>query len=147
MQSPIDNLQSSIDNAPLPPSTGIDTIQQNPTKSNGNSCVPARVHEAQHGVLAYRMRTQPAHAGTAPSHVISRTLPRHIPHPPTSYPAPSHVISRTLPRHSRTLPRHSRTLPRHSREGGNPSPRHELPPSPSRFNVPLGVAVPEPSCQ
>ena len=42
MQSPIDNLQSSINNAPLPPSTGIDTIQQNPTKSNGNSCVRAR---------------------------------------------------------------------------------------------------------
>ena len=59
----------------------------------------------------------PPHDHTLPRH--SYTPPLHSPRLPTSIPAPSHVNSRTLPRHSRTLPRHSRTLPRHSREGGN----------------------------
>ncbi len=31
-------MQSTIHNAPLPPSTEIDTIQQNPAKSDENSC-------------------------------------------------------------------------------------------------------------
>ena len=44
MQSPIDNPQSPTPNAPPPPSTEFDTIQQNPTKSNGNSCVCAHAH-------------------------------------------------------------------------------------------------------
>ena len=79
---------------PLPPSTEIDTMRQSPTNHNENSCPRARA--------------------TAPTHVTSRTLPHHIPHPPTSYPAPSHVISHTLPRHSR--------------EGGNPFSRHGLRP-------------------
>ena len=42
MQSPIDNLQSSIHNAPLPPSTGIDTMRQNAAKCGENSCARTR---------------------------------------------------------------------------------------------------------
>ena len=39
---PIDNPQSAIPNALLPPSTGIDTMQQSSTKHNENSCAHAR---------------------------------------------------------------------------------------------------------
>ena len=42
MQSPIPNRQSPIHNALLPPSTGIDTMQQSSTKHNENSCAHAR---------------------------------------------------------------------------------------------------------
>ena len=97
MQSPIDNLQSSINNAPS--------------------------RRRQESTQCDRMRPNAAETR-------ARTRTRH----------------RTHSRHSSCL-RHSRTLPRHSREGGNPSPRHELPPSPGGFDVPLGIAVPEPSCQ
>ena len=42
MQSPIDNPQSAIPNTLLPPSTGIDTMQQNAAKCGENSCAHAR---------------------------------------------------------------------------------------------------------
>ena len=97
MQSPIDNLQSSIDNVPLPPSTGIDTIQQNPTKSNGNSCVCARAHEAQRS-RRVQEHSVPPNRQFSPSSVVPdppTSYPDPLtsyPDPLTSYPAPTHVI-------------------------------------------------------
>ena len=54
MQSPIDSLQSSIPNAPLPPSTGIDTMQQSSTKLNENSCPPAHAREDYSTTLSFK---------------------------------------------------------------------------------------------
>ncbi len=88
--------------------------------------------------------THPRHSHTHPRH--SHTHPRHShTHPRHSHTHPRH--SHTHPRHSHTHPRHSHTHPRHSREGGNLSSLHEFPPVRRGFDVPPGVAVPEPSCQ
>ena len=66
MQSP--NPQSAIPNTPLPPSTEFDTILQNPTKSNGNSCVRAHAREAPPPVIP-----TPSHVIPATTHVIPAT--------------------------------------------------------------------------
>ena len=115
----------------LPPSAKSDRIQQNPAETRvrayPNSRAPARTRNSRPIVAAL------AEQNRAPSHVI---------------PAPTHVAAaRHSTPPSRTHPRHSRTHPRHSREGGNPSSLHEFPPVRSGFDVPLGVAAPEPSCQ
>ena len=54
MQSPTHNLQPAIHNAPLPPSTEIDTIQQSPTKHNENSCPPAHAREDYSTTLSFK---------------------------------------------------------------------------------------------